>query len=287
MSSVEAILSYVVKQFSAYVGFAIIVIGLTCNILNIVVFTQLTIFRGKQSSFYLTTESIVNCFQISILFTLRTLIYAFAYDPSQTSIIWCKLRLAIAQTCAIISMTTVCFAAIDQYLSTSYHAHIRRLSTLKLAHHLTCILICLTLLHGVPYVIFYNIQSPAGCMSSSRSFAIYVSFFYYCFLTGLLPIIVSSLFAILAYLNVRRITRQRTPIIRRRLDRQLTAMILVRVCLLIITVLPFTAYQIYLFKASTDIKGTLQIAIEQLVGAVAYIVLICNYSVCYFYIVIY
>ncbi|CAM2711850.1 unnamed protein product [Rotaria socialis] len=44
----------------------------------------------------------------------------------------------------------------------------------------------------------------------------------------MIPIVISALFSLLAYRNVRHIIGRQTPVFRRRLDRQLTAMILLR-----------------------------------------------------------
>src|SRR5256885_6294359 len=113
MSSIEDILILISKQFSIYVSFTILILGVFCNVLNIGVFTQLTIFRRNQSTFYFIIGSIVDFIQATITFTFRILTYAFYIDPSTTSIVWCKMRPTIAQTCAIISAGAVCCASID------------------------------------------------------------------------------------------------------------------------------------------------------------------------------
>jgi hypothetical protein len=120
----QAILA-VTQQYTIYVSFIILFGGIIGNTLNIIVFSHLRIFRKNQSAFYLITESIVNCITLSIPFTFRIGINAFNYDPSQTSIVWCKLRQVLGQACALISFTIVCFAAVDQYFSTNHHSQLR------------------------------------------------------------------------------------------------------------------------------------------------------------------
>jgi len=279
MSSIKDILFLISKKFSIYISLSILIGGVISNILNIAIFTQLTVFRHHQSTFYFISESIVDCIQILITFTSRINLYAFNYDPSLTSTLWCKMRPTIAQTCAIISTETICFASIDQYLSTSYHVRLRQMSTLKLAHHLTFFLVCLALLHALPWAIFFQINPIIGCVSSNSIFTAYISFFHYCVLIGLLPITISCTFAALAYLNVRHIIRHQVPNFRRRLDRQLTAMVLIRVCLLTITTLPFIAYKIYELNVPFNPNNILKIAVDQLIGAVSYSIYFLNYSV--------
>ncbi|CAF3676024.1 unnamed protein product [Rotaria socialis] len=64
-------------------------------------------------------------------------------------------------------------------------------------------------------------------------------------LVGMIPIVISALFSLLAYRNVRHIIRRQTPVFRRRLDRQLTAMILLRVSLFVFKNLSDISFRIY------------------------------------------
>ncbi len=279
MSSTENILINISKQFSIYVSFTILFAAIISNILNLAVFTQLTIFRRHQSAFYFIIGSIVDFIQSVITFTFRIFTYGFNIDPSTTSVVWCKMRPTIAQTCAIISAGAVCCAAIDQYLSTNYHGRLRQMSTIKLAHRLMFIIACLALLHSILFLLFYGIVPPIGCAPLNPPFKFYTSFVHFCLVIGLIPISIASTFAILAYFNVRRIIRQQIPVVRRRLDKQLTAMVLVRVILYVSTTLPFIGYQIYQLNVPPDPNNILRLAIDQLLAAVFYTVYFTNYSV--------
>src|SRR5205085_4869252 len=79
-----------------------------------------------------------------------------------------------------------------------------------------------------------------------------------------LPITISTFSATLAYFNVRRIVRRQVPIVRRRLDRQLTAMVLTKVAFLVVTTLPFVIFRIYTLNRSIDPNDSVRLAIEQL-----------------------
>ncbi|CAF4774980.1 unnamed protein product, partial [Rotaria sp. Silwood2] len=140
-----------------------------------------------------------------------------------------KLKPFFTQSINPISLNIVCFAAIDQYLSTSCHSFLRQSSTIKLAKILTTIATLFWILHATPILFLLEIQSKYGCNAYNQTYRNYVTYFYYLILIGALPITVSTLFSILAYQNVRRIVRRQMPIRRRKLDQQLTAMILVRV----------------------------------------------------------
>ncbi|CAF2947236.1 unnamed protein product [Rotaria sp. Silwood2] len=72
----------------------------------------------------------------------------------------------------------------------------------------------------------------------------------------------------MAYRNVRRIRRQQMSNTRRRLDKQLTAMILARMILFVVCLLPYTALCFYVFNMQSHKNETLQSAIENLILAI-------------------
>jgi hypothetical protein len=252
MVPTDQIIVSITYIISVHVSFFAVITGLIGNFINILVFTQLKLFQRNQSAFYLTIASIVDSLQLIFTTLTRATATTLGYDPTLTSLLWCKLRIYLVQFVATISLGNVCFAAIDQYLSTSYHNHLRQISTFKLAQRLVSILIILATLYCVPFPIFEEIRPSLGCATYNPSFNYFYSFVHFCIILGILPMAVSSSFSFLAYQNVRRIIRRQIPVVRRRLDRQLTAMILVRVALFIITTSPFVSFRIYQINCSTN-----------------------------------
>ena len=70
------------------------------------------------------------------------------------------------------------------------------------------------------------------------------------------------------------------PTRRRKLDQQLTAMILVRVAFLVLTISPYALYRIYAVSAVIDKNDVIHKAVIQLVSAITVSMLYLNYSVC-------
>ena len=85
------LIDFIAPQDNLYVDFFILIGGLIGYIINVVVFTSFRLFRGNQYVFYLTVESIANIAQITFNFPIQILIAAFAIDPTETSVIECKL----------------------------------------------------------------------------------------------------------------------------------------------------------------------------------------------------
>jgi hypothetical protein len=88
--------------------------------------------------------------------------------------------------------------------------------------------------------------------------------------------VISPFFSLLAYRNVRR----QMPIIRRKLDRQMTSIILARVAFLTILILPYTIQRIYSLILPANRNDLVRIASEQLIAAVTISFLCSNCSVC-------
>ncbi|CAF1358187.1 unnamed protein product [Rotaria sordida] len=277
-SSTAELIIVVSQQYTIYISFLILFSGVFGHISNIFVLTHLKIFHRNPSTFYLIAESIVDLFQMMISCTFRMAVNGFANDLTQTSLIWCKLRPLLTQSFTLISLNIICFAAIDQYLSTSYYPFLRQKSTIKLAKSLTIIVIIIWILHSVPVLFFFEIQSKYGCNIYNQNFRNYVTYFYYLILTGVLPIIISTLFSVLAYRNVRRIVRRQIPIRRRKFDQQLTAMILVRVGFLVTTTSPYVLQRIYTYITFMFEDSLIRKSIEQFIETVAFSLFHFNYS---------
>jgi hypothetical protein len=270
---------FIFDQIFTYLSFTILILGLIGNLLNIFIFLHHKFFHKNQCIFYLTAESIVDCIQLLITFTSRIGIMVFQYDPMQSSLAWCKIRSMIAQACTLISMTTVCFAVIDQYLSTHPNPCLRNKSTLQLAQILMCINISIWLLHGIPFLLTFEIRLPIGCASFNLEFLRYYNYFHFPILIGFLPIIIGLIFSVLAYRNVRHIIQRQISHIQRRLDRQLTAMVLARVTFLIIVTLPFIIDRIYSLTSQNDQKNFLRKNIESVISNTTILIFTMNFSV--------
>ncbi len=272
-----------VKQYSVYSGYIIFTSGVIGNILNILTFTQLKLFRDNRSAFYLTVESTCSLIIqfLNLIVTILTAIYGD--DATGRSLTWCRLRSMLPLIFILTIFYTVYFAAIDQFCSTSYQFNLRQLCTLKLAQRLTFGCVCFWIVHSILFALFYDIYPSFGCVISNPVFLRYTTYFYYPVLGGLLPIIMASFFAFLAYRNVRRIVRRQIPIVRRRLDQQMTAMVLTRVILLVCLVSPYTIYRIFIINFPISQSDPMKYAIGRLVQAIFFTVLNLNYTVKMFY----
>ncbi|CAF4431028.1 unnamed protein product, partial [Adineta steineri] len=133
------------------------------------------------------------------------------------------------------------------------------------------------IIHSIALGSSYNIQPTFGCVLSNYVAVQYSTYFFFPVLIGLLPIVVASSFSILAYRNVRHIVRRQLPIVRRKLDKQITAMVLMRVIAFVYLVLPYATYRIYVTNFPASQSMPMAYAISRLTQAIFISINIINY----------
>ncbi|CAF1081327.1 unnamed protein product [Rotaria sordida] len=269
------------QKYGLYTSYIVLTTGIIGNFLNIFIFTNFKAFQNNQCVLYFVTESISNICQLITFFLIRLLTILNGIDPASSILFWCKFRPMMIASCTLISFSAICFSACDQYLSTNLQFNLRKLSTIKLAKILILIAIIISILHSIPFCIFLEIRASV-CAVFNPKMSQYLSFFYYPILSGFLPIFIASLFSILAYRNVRRIVRRQIPIVRRRLDRQLTAMVLIRIIAFVILTLPYGIQRMYTYLAKIDQSNLFLYAINNLVGAVMSSLFNLNHAMCFY-----
>jgi hypothetical protein len=272
------------RQVIIYGGLSILSLGLVGSFLNTVVFLSLQTFRQNSCAFYLTIMSVVNIGQMLTGFMSRIAINGFDVDWTETSLFYCKFRYFAFQTCALLSVTCICLATIDQYCATTSRIAWQQWSNVKTAHRLVIIAALLEFAHGIPYLFLYdhvNMLNSTRVYCSSRNY-IYLQYHTYIFtltLTGCLPIFITVLFGLLSYRNVRRMAYRAVPLIRRELEKQLTTMVLIQVVLNCFTVLPFSITNTFAFNTSVQQDKT-TVARIQLVGSIMLCLYYCSFAVC-------
>ena len=278
-ANTTVIIRDIADAFMFYAAVFNLILGICGNISNILIFTTLRVFKGNQSAFYLTVESISDIILLSVLNISRIANFTSGFDYITVSLPWCKLRNTIAQVTGTISLYSVCSLSFDQYLSTNLDHRYRKKSTLKLAHRLSFCYIFFSILHSILFIIFTEYSFELGCTVYNPTVKKYLSMFYYPLISSGFPLVCSITTSLLAYHNVRRIVRRQTNIVRRRLDRQMTALALTRVLIFILCGMPFIGISLYELNLDATQIDDMTAAIVYLLSAVFYTVLYTNFVV--------
>ncbi|CAF0976909.1 unnamed protein product [Rotaria sp. Silwood1] len=263
---------FAAQQVILYGGISILITGVIGGFLNIIVFLSLQTFRQNSCAFYLTIMSIVNIGQLLTGLLSRITITGFSIDWTQISLFYCKFRYFIFQTCALLSFTCICLATIDQYFATCFRPYWQQFCNIKLSHRIIIVFMFFWMIHGIPYLIFYNhVKLPNSemlfCTSTNEIFLQYHTYIFLLTLTGILPVFITGIFGFLAYYNVRHIAYRTVPLVRRELDKQMTVMVLVQVVLKFFTIVPFIIVNTLAFNTSIT-QDPIIVARIQLAGSV-------------------
>jgi len=274
-----AIILQIANQFSVYVGCISISAGIIGNAMNIFIFTHLKFFRTNRSIFYLTIESISDIIYQFYNISLTVFKSLYGNDQSAYSLIRCRTKYIVGQSTALITFYIIGLAAADQFFSTNYRFDLRQICTIKLARSLTLIVITFCIVHSIVFSFVFNIVPSVGCIISHPISIRYATFFFYPILVGFLPIVIASSFSLLAYRNVRRIIRRQLSIQRRRFDRQIIAMILIRAMFFVIFLLPYVVTRIYAINNTITQENPLPFTILTSVQAVTFSIYNLNFTV--------
>jgi hypothetical protein len=212
---------------------------------NLVVFLSLKTFRQSSCAFYLTVMSFVNIGQLSTGQFSRLMITGYGIDWTQTSLPYCKFRWYSFQIFTYVSVTCVCLATIDQFFATCDRVRWQQWSNIKLAQRLIVVSVIFWIIYDIPYLIFYNhvVSATTGVISCVNSNTIFLKYHAYMgglILSGGLPLLVTFVFGMLAFKNVRQLAYRTVPLVRRELDKQLTNMVLIQVVFSFFAFLPYT-----------------------------------------------
>ncbi|CAF1122980.1 unnamed protein product [Adineta steineri] len=272
------------NQSTIYGGFIVFCIGMIGNILNISIFTSLKIFRQTSAAFYMTVTSSVNIFQLVVGLLSRIMITGYNIDPTKTSSFICKARQFTLITTMLIAFTCMCFAVIDQYLSLTNSW--RHFCTVKIASRLVIIAFIVWFLHGITIFLYVDLDISLGsnqttCSVINAGYSIYYSRFLFPILLGFLPLIIRIIFGLLAFVNVRRLKKHQTPIVRLEHDKQLTTMVLVEVTIDVLITLPYIIYN-HIYSNSVTFYDPISNAQDQLIIAVTRIIFYGNFAIAFY-----
>lgn len=222
-----------------------LIFGTIGNSLNIIIFLSLKTFRKNPCAFCLLVLSVSDNVMLLSSAVANILSNISKNSTGVSALFTCKLSTCFGQTFALLSHCIMCYAAIDQCFSTAMNERFKGM-TICFIRRLILVSIFICILHGIPFLIYYDAQILPGTNTTTcrlndnnGAFSKYIIYVGFPIIGGLLPIFIMTIFALIALRNVRKMTRRRTHIIRLRLEQQLTAMVLIKIFSVCFTIVPF------------------------------------------------
>ncbi|CAF1433271.1 unnamed protein product [Adineta ricciae] len=253
-------LIYIAQQITIYGGCCILIAGVFGNAIDIYIFSVVPSYRRNPAIFYFRIASITNIIFLMIHLSIRIAL-GFGIDVTRISTSWCKSRTYLLYSLAMIVLSCICMAMIDQFLVTSRHVKLRNLSNIRWAHRLVIIIIIIGFLHAIPAALFYDILPTTGmCEITNSNYATYRSAFLLGTLT-LIPIIVTLLFGYLTYRNIHSVR----ALAEQHADQHIVRMTLFQVVLVNVCLIPYGIIVTYSYITKNQMKDASRLIHESFI----------------------
>jgi hypothetical protein len=277
--------TFVLNQFTLYVGSLFLIAGVLGNLTNVGVFYKNNL--RNPSTLLLFLASCFNILFISVGLLTRICAAGLNVDVASNSLSWCKARFYLLQCWALSSISFICYATIDQFFVSSQYEKLRRLSNISITIKVICILLFIWISYSIPLIIYSDlvqlIDGRIACVYlSNTGFIRYALYFDLPIIWGIAPIIVLITFGILTYRNISLLQNAQN---RQRAQHHLTSMILLHVIFIVIGNLPYASYYTYSAITLTTVKSVnrqeLETFLSNIVAVILYFSNSCSFFVYY------
>lgn len=236
-------------------GLIILISGLWGNILNIIIFGNLSYYKENPCSLYIFARSIVDLFVLLIGLGTRVLGEGFQIDFTIKNDIWCRMRVPLIYINTLCSYTFLCFQSIDIYLITSKSISLRQKSHIKTARRLIYLTILIWIIEEIPYFFYQKLEfnsqdNQFRCLTKNFHYFQYRVYFIYLLLTTVFPVIIIVVFDLLTYRHLRIHFNENRPNSLSILTKQMTRMTLFHLISLFLFQAPFAVSQSYFLTRS-------------------------------------
>ncbi|CAF4336312.1 unnamed protein product [Adineta steineri] len=192
-------LSFIQQETIRYAYSLCLIFGITGCSFNILLLSRQQ-FRTVSCSIYFRTASVVMI--IDLCFgTIPYICSLINIDPTTTLVWFCKMRIYILQSNAMISRWSLAIACFDRYALSSVSVHVRNFARVHIAHRIIAIIICIWLILPIHAPVFFNITMGRCGIYNNQ-----IASFYHTIFTTLfgciLPVLIMIVCAILLYYNL-------------------------------------------------------------------------------------
>ncbi|CAF0729200.1 unnamed protein product [Adineta ricciae] len=237
-------LTLVARNLLVYGGSFVFVLGVVGNVLNIILFLSLKTFRETSAVMYLLLTSFAHIGLLLAGLITRIAYNIFAVDWTTLSVVYCKFRIYFFHFCGLCALAGISLAIIDQFLATSTRPQWRQCSNSKNARYLSILTLIFWLAYLCPHLVNFDIvvDDRPSCAITNSVYAKYYNDIFIPVIWFILPYSIIILFGLLTYRNIRNISYRTVPLLRRRIDEQLTMMIYIQATFSVMITIPYMIY---------------------------------------------
>ena len=284
--------NFISQQLTKYLGISLYILCLFGTIMNILAFTGQT-YRNRSCSLYLLIASIFDFLHLNLGPLSNIIEYAFHYNWTIHSVSFCKLKNYFVFLFSIMSATLTTFVCIERYILSSRKSDRWKYCTRPMAVRFTQFAIIFWIVVSLPILLCYTRSRHASrneqciCSNISSSFICFlIQLLYVCVFNGFLPPIITMIFSLRTCVNVRHL-RQRSlvkSLFVQTMNYQITTMFILQSIKSSLFSLPFSIVNLYLLVTSQKHKSALDVAKENLIYQIVYLLFWSNYTSFFIYI---
>jgi hypothetical protein len=233
----------------------IIIIGVVGNSLNIAVLIRPALYRYSCSRYFLALAS-NNLFYSGIIFTYHLLASGYQINPSNYSVISCKIITYILTLSSFLSPYLIVCASIDRYCASSINANLRKFSNIKVARWAILFVIIVIMLFYINTIILIELRSTNafGCYIQADTTYKKIYPIMEAVVFAIIPPSLMVLFGMLTIYNIKQVHVIPAAMSRhRRTENQLAGMLLLQAgAYIVLTVPSVVTYLMIIFPNTID-----------------------------------
>jgi hypothetical protein len=285
--------NFLSEQYTKYVGSSLFIICVFGTIMNMLTFLQRT-YSGRACSLYLLVASACDLAHLNLGLLSNILQYGFHYDGIVNSIVHCRIKTYFVYVLTIISGTLTTLASIDRYMLSSAKSSRWNYSHRSVGIRYIKLTILFWIVISIPIIFcsehFHHLSPNQQVICSSSyqySSCRLIQIVYICLFNGFLPPFMMMIFSCLTQNNARHLRqRSKSRSIRvRRINKQLTTMLILQSIKSILTSIPYSIFICYWIMTVKKHKSLVHQAIENLINQIVHLFFWSNYTSFFVYII--
>ena len=265
MSSAVMTINSVSRWLNYLLAIPMITLGILGAILTVLVFIGQPSYRRNSTVTYLLAGAIITAIHLPSVYLQNILIDGFSLGLFNTNDIACRERNYLFYVTSVAAISFPCWAAFDQYASTSREASFRnRWNSMRVVR---LVIVGTILFWGIIYfpMVFLSASVNGVCIIVDGVFKIFHSYI-------LTPIIfIFGPFTLITGFTLGTMRNLRSMIFTKRqnrLTKQVRRMLIPQLIVLAMCGIPFGIESVYKDATSKVLKDSLRKAIEQLFGQI-------------------
>jgi hypothetical protein len=282
-SSVSNTINSVTRWLNYVCAIPMIVFGITGAILTILVFTHQPSFRRNPTVTYLLAGAVITAIHLPCNYLQSVLVDGFGLGLFNVNAINCRQHNYVRYMSTVSAISFPCWAAFDQYVSTSRDASFRqRWHSMRVVRWAVLGTVLLWTLVYIP-ILFISDVVNGSCVMLDNPYRKFNNFVLTPFVYTIGPL---TLILFFTRGTIRNLRETKLTDRRDQLTRQIRRMLVPQLIVLVISSIPFGLQNIYTDLTGQTAKTPLRKAIELLALQFVRLFYHCNF-VCTFYIYLY